>query len=105
MLDNCIKETSKGVELRIYATPRASKTEIVDLMQDKCRIRVKAPPVEGEANSALIKFLAKTFGISKSKVILVKGQKSKTKCFCLMGIELSEAIQKLKQHIHRDDEL
>lgn len=99
MVFSCLKECEKGIELRVYATPRASKTEIVDLIQDKCRIRVKAPPVEGEANLALIKFLARTFGLGKSSVALVKGQKSKNKCFFLKGIALPEAIKILETNI------
>ncbi|GAB4280609.1 MAG: hypothetical protein Kow0029_25230 [Candidatus Rifleibacteriota bacterium] len=91
----CLQNTEGGVLLSIYAVPRSSKTEIVDLHGDKCRIKVKAPPVDGEANSALIEALAKLFRIPKKSVILNKGQKGKHKVFLLKGIDLEQASQVL----------
>ncbi|MFZ5949659.1 MAG: DUF167 domain-containing protein [Candidatus Rifleibacteriota bacterium] len=87
----CLKQAQNGVLISVYAVPRSSKTEIVDLYEDKCRIRVKAPPFDGEANSALIEALAKLFRIPKKSVILDKGQKGKTKVFLLSGLNISEA--------------
>nr|MBF0664841.1 DUF167 domain-containing protein [Brevundimonas sp.] len=43
------------------------------------RVRVRARPVEGKANAALIKLLAKTLGVSKSAVTLDRGGQSRTK--------------------------
>ena len=87
----CLRESSDGVSFSVYATPRASKTEIVDMREEQCRIRVKAPPVDGEANTALVNTLAKIFGISKKSVILEKGQKGKNKVFSLKNLSLEQA--------------
>ncbi len=82
----CLTQNDKGTLIRIQAVPRASKTEIVDIHQDRCRIRVKAPPVDGEANKELIAALAKIFKITKKMVILESGQRGKQKCFLLSGL-------------------
>lgn len=93
----CLKESDGGVYITVYAVPRASKTEIVDLHDDKCRIRVKAPPVDGEANAALVKALAKVFRIPQKSVILSKGLKGKTKVFLLQGLVLEQVKSVLEK--------
>ena len=95
---DCLKETKEGVLLFIQAVPRASKTEIVDIKQDRCRIRVKAPPVDGAANKALIAALAKIFKLSKKSVIIDKGLKGKQKTFHLHGITLENATRILEDN-------
>lgn len=97
MLLPCLKQTETGVNLSVYAVPRASRTEIVDLHQDRCRIRVKAPPVDGEANSALVTALAKIFRISKKSVILESGSRGKNKIFLLTGVNIAEANSILEE--------
>jgi len=57
----------------------ASHNEIVGIVNDTLRIRITAAPIDGKANSHLIKFLAKTFSVAKSRVILVSGDKSRNK--------------------------
>jgi uncharacterized protein len=47
---------------------------------------VQAPPIEGRANEALIKFLAELFNISKSSVELISGELSRSKVFLLRGV-------------------
>lgn len=49
-------------------------------------MRVKAAPVEGEANEALIAFIAKTFGLTKRQVSLEHGARGKQKTFVLADI-------------------
>ncbi|HNW36076.1 MAG TPA: DUF167 domain-containing protein [Candidatus Ozemobacteraceae bacterium] len=80
--------------LSVQAVPRASRTEIVDISGDRCRMRVKAAPVEGEANDGLIALIAKTFGLTKRQVSLEHGAQGKQKTFLLAGItaESAEAV-------------
>ncbi|MBI2990057.1 MAG: DUF167 domain-containing protein [Candidatus Magasanikbacteria bacterium] len=64
----------------VRITPRSSQDEIVAKLSDGClKIKLKAAPVEGEANKALIKFLSKTWGIRKTDIKIVKGLTSKHK--------------------------
>jgi uncharacterized protein (TIGR00251 family) len=63
----------------VRVVPRASKSEIVGEMDGALKIRVASPPVDGAANAELIKLLAKTFGVAKSRVEIIGGETSKTK--------------------------
>lgn len=68
------------VSLRIKAQPNASKNEFCDVYDnDAIKIRIKAPAVEGAANKELVKFLAKSFRVSKSDILFKTGQNSKIK--------------------------
>jgi uncharacterized protein (TIGR00251 family) len=69
-----------SVSIRIKAQPNASKTEFCEVYgDDAIKIRIKAPAVEGAANKELVKFLAKSFKVSKSDIIFKTGQNSKVK--------------------------
>lgn len=67
--------------MRIYLKihPRSSKNEIIEKSANEYEALVTAPPVKGEANTALIKLLAEHFKVSKSQVNIVGGKTSKTK--------------------------
>ena len=64
------------------------KSRIIDQMIDGTyRIELKAIPVEGKANEELIRFLSKLLGISKSKIYITSGVRSKNK---LVNVDLNE---------------
>ena len=59
--------------------PKASSDELVGDLGDELKIRITAPPVDGKANAHLVQFLAKSFGVSKSKVQIEKGELGRSK--------------------------
>lgn len=59
--------------------PKASSDEWVGLLDNQLKIRITAPPVDGKANAHLIKFVAKSFGVSKSAVSIEKGELGRSK--------------------------
>ncbi|MBI4427324.1 MAG: YggU family protein [Candidatus Magasanikbacteria bacterium] len=66
--------------IKIKVIPRAGKNEIVGKLADGTfKIKLKAPPVDGKANEELVKFLSKEWGVAKSEVCIVSGQKTRTK--------------------------
>jgi len=71
---------NQTVSIRIKAQPSASKSEFCEVYgDDAIKIRIKAPAVEGAANKELVKFLAKSFKLSKSDILFKTGQSSKIK--------------------------
>jgi len=66
-------------KITVKIIPRASKNEIVGELAGMLKIKLKAPPVDGEANKELIKFLSKEWKIPKSKIRIAKGETSKIK--------------------------
>ena len=84
--------TDERVSIRIKAQPNASKNEFCEVYgEDAIKIRIKAPAVEGAANKELVKFLAKSFKISKSDIIFKTGQNSKIK---IVEFPLSDKFNK-----------
>ena len=69
--------------LSIHAQPGAKKTAMVGLHGDRLKVRLAAPPVDGKANKVLIAWAAKTFGVSRSAVRLIRGQSSRQKTLLL----------------------
>jgi uncharacterized protein (TIGR00251 family) len=85
-----IKEVDGGVELALTLQPRASRTEVVGVHGDALKIRVAAPPVDGEANEELIRFLAKTLGVTKSQVTIVSGATGRKKRVRVEGLGIAD---------------
>lgn len=68
-----------GSKLYLHIVPGASKTEMSGEYNGQLKIKLKAIPQDGEANDCLIEFLAKTLKISKKKIHLLSGGKSRQK--------------------------
>jgi len=69
----------EDIILKIYLQPKSSKNEIVGPYRDGIKIKLTAPPLEGKANEALIRFLAKELSISPSCIEMLKGHHSREK--------------------------
>ena len=69
----------ESILLKVYLQPKSSRNQVVGPYRDGIKVKVTAPPVEGKANEALIKFLAREFKISTSSVEILKGHKSRAK--------------------------
>ena len=76
---------SNSIILFLYIQPGASKTEVCGNHDGRIKIRLKAPPVEGKANQMLCAFLAETFDVKKSQVVLKSGETSRLKTIEILG--------------------
>ena len=65
--------------VQVRAQPRASRDEWAGLQEDRFRVRITAPPVDGQANAHLRAFLAELFGVAKSQVTLLSGETGRDK--------------------------
>jgi uncharacterized protein (TIGR00251 family) len=79
------QEKPDGLVLHVRVQPRASRNQLDGVVGERLRLRLTAPPVEGEANKACIEFLAGLFGVPKSHVSLVAGQKAREKSLHVQG--------------------
>ena len=84
------------ITLTLHIQPGAKKTETAGLHGDALKIRLAAPPVEGKANEALIKFIAEALKLPKSAVNLKSGQTSRRKVLEVQGAT-TEAVARLVQ--------
>ena len=81
-----IKDTSGAITFTVRVIPRSSRTEIVGEYEGAVKVRLSSPPVDGAANSELIKLFAKKLGVAKSAVEIVSGETSKTKRLTVTGV-------------------
>jgi hypothetical protein len=65
--------------LKIKASPKSSKNELVKLPDGSYKAKLTAAPVDGKANEALVELLSEEFKIAKSKIKIVRGLTSKVK--------------------------
>ncbi len=65
--------------LALHVQPGAKRTEVAGMHGDALRVRLAAPPVEGRANEALLRFLSEAFGVPLRQVTLLQGQTSRRK--------------------------
>ncbi|GAB2950351.1 UPF0235 protein [Hafnia psychrotolerans] len=60
--------------LRLVIQPKASRDSLVGMHGDEFKVAITAPPVDGQANSHLVKYLAKQFKVAKSHISIEKGE-------------------------------
>lgn len=84
-----------GISLAIKLQPRASRTEIGELLGEELRIKVTAPPVDAAANEALIRLLADRLGCPRNRIELIRGHTSRHKVVKLYGLKAHAVLQKL----------
>ncbi|MHB9028070.1 MAG: DUF167 domain-containing protein [Candidatus Latescibacterota bacterium] len=76
------------MRMEIRLIPNASRDEIAGRTEDgRFRVRVQSPPVEGAANNRLVRFLSGRLGVSKSKIRIIGGEKSRDKILEIDGDE------------------
>ena len=74
-------------ELRVRLQPRARHNEVVGEREGAVLIRVTAPPVDGKANEALCRLIAKKAGVAPSRVTLVRGHTARDKTLNVDGVD------------------
>lgn len=90
-----LREVPDGVELAILVQPRASKSRVVGEHDGQLKIQLAAPPVDGEANAALVELLARLLEVPRRAVSLVSGDASRRKRVRVDGVAPAEATVKL----------
>ena len=73
------------ITLTLHIQPGAKKSEFAGLHGDALKIRLAAPPVDGKANEALLRFIADALNLPKSAVTLKSGQTSRRKVLEIQG--------------------
>lgn len=76
------------MKIKIYVQPNASHSQIVGLHAGALKIKIKAPPVDGEANEEVIRFLSEFLKIPQKKISLKHGQTGRNK---LVEIDIATA--------------
>ena len=85
--------------ISVKVQPRAKRTELVEKLGDTYRLRLAAPPVDGKANEACVRFFAQRFGVAQSAVRIVSGLSSRLKVVEIEGADSAE-VERVLRHEH-----
>ena len=84
----------RGAAITVRVIPRSSRNEIAEIQADgTIKIRLTAAPVEGQANKALIEYLAEILDVAKSKIEIVAGHSGRDKLITILDLD-SDTVQK-----------
>lgn len=81
------KKIKEGIRIEVKVEPRSSKKGLTGVTGSVLKVKLTAPPVEGEANRQLIEIIAEETGVRKSSISIVRGQSSKNKLIEIKGID------------------
>lgn len=85
---------SKTYRLEIKAVPNASRSEVVGWLGDALKVRLKAPPVDGKANTELCRFLVEVLELPKGAVSVTIGTSSRFKRVEIEGISAAAVLER-----------
>ncbi len=85
MQTNWYRRNGEVITLTLHVQPGAKHSEIVGMHGEALKIKLAAPPIEGRANEALLKFIAELFAVPLRKVELKQGGQSRHKVVAVIG--------------------
>ena len=95
-----LHDGKRGAAIAIRVTPRASKNQIVEVLEDgTVKIHLAAPPVDGEANEKLIVFLSEVLSIPKSRIEIVAGETGRDKLVSVLEMDTETVHQRILAHM------
>jgi uncharacterized protein (TIGR00251 family) len=95
-----LHDGKKGSALAVRVTPRASRNEIVELLEDgTIKVRIASPPTDNEANETLIEFLSQILGVPKSRLDIVAGVTGRDKLIAVVDMDAATANQRILAHL------
>ncbi len=84
-----------GVTISVRLQPPAGRDELVTVRDGVLVVRVTAPPVEGRANAALCRLLAKRLAVAPSRVTVIRGEHSRDKLVHIDGVDQAAVHERL----------
>ena len=84
-----------GVELDLLIQPRASRTRVVGEHDGRLKVQLAAPPVDGEANAALVELVAGALRVRKADVTIARGETGRRKTVRVAGVTAAQAVAAL----------
>ncbi len=94
-----ISEIGDNLRIEVKVQPRASRNQIVGEHDGALKIKLAAPPVEGEANRALLDYLAEILKLPRKNILLIKGDSSRHKLIEICGIDKKTFLAKISAFI------
>jgi uncharacterized protein (TIGR00251 family) len=94
-----VTASGDGVDVLVHARPRAGKSAVRGVAEGALEVAITAPPVDGEANDELVRFLARGLGVAKRDVRIVRGESGRHKRVHIARIDEAELRARLAAHL------
>ena len=91
-----IHDTLAGVTFAVKVHPRARKNAVTGELGDALKLSLTAPPVEGRANEACIRFFANLLKVPRCSVTIASGQNRRNKTIRISGMSAEEVRRRLQ---------
>lgn len=90
----------RGSALAVRVTPRASRNQIVGVLNDgTIKVHLASDPANEETNIELIKFLSEVLGIQKTRIEIVAGESGRDKLVSVLEMDVDTAHQRVLAHM------
>jgi uncharacterized protein len=90
----------KGSALAVRVTPRASRNEVVEILEDgTVRVRLATSPADEESNATLLEFLAEILGVTQNKLDIVAGKIGRDKLVSVVDMDVDTVHSRIVAHI------
>lgn len=90
-----VREGPGGTVVAVRVIPRASKSALAGQRDGALLVRLAAPPVDGQANVALVEFLAGVLGVPRRAVSILHGDKARQKRVLITGLPAADVASRL----------
>lgn len=87
-----------GTLVKLYVQPGARSSEIMGVHAGRLKVKIGAPPRDGEANEEIVSFLAKILGVPKKEVEILRGESGRSKDIFL-NLPLEKSLILLQQQL------
>ncbi len=92
-----IKDTASGATFSVRVHPRARKTAVTGELGDSLKLAITAPPVEGKANEACIRFFAELLNVPRTSVSIAAGESGRNKVIRVASLNAEQVRRRLQQ--------
>jgi hypothetical protein len=100
-LISCLRDDGGAVVFDVRVTPRASASRLEGFSGGVLRVRVNAPPVDGKANRALLKYLGDVLTVPVNRLSILRGESSREKTVRVEGLQAVVAAQRIRQALKK----
>jgi uncharacterized protein YggU (UPF0235/DUF167 family) len=95
-----LHDGKKGAALAVRVTPRASRNEIAEVLEDgTIKVRIAAQPADDESNAALLEYLSEILGVPQSRLDIVAGLSGRDKLVAVVDMDAETAHQRIVAHL------
>jgi uncharacterized protein len=93
-----LQQSGADVLLPVTVQPRASRNAVAGLHGNALKLLLTAPPVEGAANAACLRFLTDLLGLRRARLSIIRGMKARQKLICITEMSVDTLRTRLRSH-------